>query len=101
LKEGDGEPGKGDDVEDGDDHFLPKGEGDEAGPGGEEIGAGGGGHGDGGGKGARGVDGIGVGEEEPLAGGGLRELMAGPVLARPAAGERGAGEEAMPGIGRR
>jgi hypothetical protein len=44
------------------------------------------------------VDGVRVGEEQPVSRSGLRELVAGPVLASPALGKRGAGEEAMPGI---
>ncbi len=39
------------------------------------------------------MDGVGVGEQEPVAVGGLGELVAGPVLARPAVGQRLAGED--------
>jgi len=93
-----GRPREGDDVEDGDDHFLAKADGDEAGPGGKEIGAGVMRHGEGGGDGGGGMDGIGIGEDEPMAGGDLGELVAGPVFADPAVRQGGAGEEAVTGV---
>ena len=84
-------------MEDRDDDFLSKSEGDKVRPRGKKVGPRLRGHGNGGGERPWRMDGIGVRKEEPIAGGGLGELMTSPVLAGPAFRQRRTGNEAVPG----
>ena len=89
--------GHADEQDHGDDELLAPRHRHQPRPRGDEVGAIFLREGDGGGDGAGRVLGVGVGEKKKVAGGLLRELVAGPVFPRPAGRERGTGEQVLRG----